>query len=359
MKTVWIALLVAFLGAAIFLNLKSPSKPPAEESANSPQRAVPRQSEPNFQSVQSERALERRLPKHAAKPDWQALIGINDVAARHEALRQLAIELANTDRQHAAEIASLIFSNKGHLDGDAYAFAMAALSKIVSTDPSAAADWIQALPGQLKLAASTVVAREWAKTDFAGVTEWANRTLDQNLRTSIITAVGGQVEAGDEKIAAEWAQSLSKAEDAPQHSQMIARIWGKVDAHSTFQWVSKLEEGPQRDGAFISLAEALAEKEPRLAGEWVEKFPAGEFRDQAVLSTAQKWSNTDPQAAIGWMTELNEQRLLDSAAPGIVNQWMKKDQATATAWVRNSNLPEHLRNYVLQLNGIPPPEIAK
>jgi hypothetical protein len=362
MRAVWLALLIA-LGVVVLMWKRSANSSSTSEGD--------RLSHPPQPRLTSKAELRIQGRKHALEPpagidgqrpqtNWQVVMEMPDSSERHEALSELAAELVKTDQQEAARVASLIFSSKGHLDGDAYAFVMACATSIVAEDPRTAADWIKALPGELKLAASNVIAREWAKTDLAAVTQWSDQVLGPRLRTSIITAIGGTVETGDPQTAAAWAQNLSKAEDAHQHSKVIARLWGRADAQGVFGWASGLEDSPHKNGAFVSLAEVLAEKEPTVAGQWVEKFPAGDFRDQAVFATAQKWANTDPQAAVNWLSSLKEQRLLDAVIPGIASQWFQKDRAAATAWLQQSSLPDHVRNYVLQLNGAAPsPEILK
>src|SRR5688572_3551441 len=159
------------------------------------------------------------------------------------------LALVKTEPRRAQEIATeLLKGGSGGSSTELFAtrFAM----ELAAVDPKAAAQWIQSLPGESKLAAASLIAATWATPDVAAAPQWANEVLDTAMREKILEAVGSVVESGDKSAAALWAAKLSEAEDSDRHAALIARLWARADPQSTFNWASDLSEGPKRNRAF-------------------------------------------------------------------------------------------------------------
>lgn len=284
--------------------------------------------------------------------ELERVLRVTDTGERHELLRRLAGVLARggTEGGQAAEIARRLYAEKAHLGGDAHVFVMAYVGQVAAANPAEAAGWLKSLPGDLKYAASGLVAREWAKVDLKGVEAWGDEVLDPAWRTAIIRGIAGQLETMDAATGAAWARRMSASEDAVLHAETLGRVWGRSDPEAALGWLSTLEETPGRDAGLVALAESLTERNPRQAAAWLDRFPGGDLRDRAVTTVAQRWAGTEPRAALEWLSGLNQPNVLEAALPGIAGQWFRLDAAEAAAWVRTANVPEHMRDYILRMH---------
>lgn len=351
-----VLLLALTLGAVLFLLRQDPrpTPPPGPDSTSVSLPPQPPSSLPQI----SARTLElgQQEPEPSATPDLEEILTVQAVEERHELLRRLAVSLAQSDPQRAAEIAQRLFAEKSHLGGDAHVFVMAYVTQAAAANPADAAAWVKPLPGDLKYAASSLIAREWAGIDLPGAEAWSHEVSDPAWRTAILRGIAGRMETMDPPSGAAWAKRLSAAEDASLHAETIGRLWGRTDPDGALAWVSALEQTPGRDAAVVAIADALTETHPRRAADWLERFPEGELRDRAMTSAAMRWAATEPRAAMEWLASLNQPSLLGAALPSIAGAWFRSAPTEAATWIRSANLPEQTRDYILRMHQPPPAE---
>ena len=348
------AMIAAGIGGAVFWPRRDAAPAPRElaqtkRSETETDRAVrPRQNAPPVPPNGGAETAAAPARTTGLAGQLQAALSLPNKPERQQALEDLGAALARHDPARAAEVAKQILAERGESSSEAYAFISGFSSEYAAMDPAAAAAWAEFLPLSLRFGALTYVAQQWAKSDLPAATAWAEKIADASLRVATFRRIAEELDRSAEpKAAAAWAQRLAGSVDAAQHTETIARLWGRADAQGAFQWSAQIDEPARQITAVVAIASAVSEQNAAAAAEWVGKFPAGDARTQAAVITASKWSESDPEAAARWLAALGDAQLLETGIHGVVRRWLEKDRARATSWIQSAPLSQQTKNYLL------------
>ena len=91
------------------------------------------------------------------------------------------------------------------------------------------------------------------------------------------------------------------------------------------------------------------DSDPYNASVWLQQQPAGASRDAAVSSFAQQVATSDPEGAAKWAETIGDTKMRQSEMERVANQWMRSNNVAAMSWIRNTNLPEDVKNRLLNV----------
>jgi hypothetical protein len=173
-----------------------------------------------------------------------------------------------------------------------------ALSTLASRDPSKAAEWLIANPGQ-STEAVMQVASGYARTDPARAASYSSRLT------------------GDARVA--WLRGVASA-------------YAQVDSRGALEWVEQLRGTAEYDEAAFAIVQS-APQDPAAAARLLESIGRDDYQRNGVGAVAMRWTNIDPAAAANWATNLRDptQRML--AVQMVASNWATQNASAAREWV--------------------------
>ena len=133
------------------------------------------------------------------------------------------------------------------MDGAALAAAIADIWG--TTNPAAAADWIQSLPsGPGKDEAAATLATVWAASDIEAATAWSGSLADASVRRQAITHIGTLWGAMEPDKALAWLGSQPQ-ELATEGYAGAYNSWAATDAVGLGEWIAEAQAAGQLNPA--------------------------------------------------------------------------------------------------------------
>ena len=135
--------------------------------------------------------------------------------------------------------------------------------------------------------------------------------------------------------------SPGSARDNARNAALLA--WAHRDPVGALQQVNAilptLRAGVLGNDLVTNIAEAIVNKDPRLAFEWISQLPA-EFRAAPAIAAARSWAAKEPVAALDWcianeVDVVRGRRFdLEQSLPGVLGEAMAAAPAATTAWLQ-------------------------
>ena len=170
--------------------------------------------------------------------------------------------------------------------------ALAALRSHLAAMPDAAAR------GEVRDEAYAALARSMDIKDFDAASAWLDQAgLDGKELAAFATGLGY---FDTESETGRWIDWLSSRLDIGDLDEPVAEMmgeWTQQDYLAAGRWLASAAEGPGKQAAVASYAEAVAEYEPQVAVQWALTLPETWRRDQVLRSIHENWPADDPQGA--------------------------------------------------------------
>lgn len=107
---------------------------------------------------------------------------------------------------------------------------------------------------------------------------------------------GDPARSGDAGQWIEWLGANLPADKADNKIQEMVRDWTQKDYQAAGQWLTSAPNGPAKNSAICSYAEAIASYEPEVASQWAMTLPPGKDRDSTLREIYENWPKEDPAA---------------------------------------------------------------
>ncbi len=280
-------------------------------------------------------------------------------------------ELADKDPVQAAKLVA------GLSDMQTQRYAISSvLQAWAKTDPNAALDWAQNVPGQgLRRSAITQAISTWGSQDPRAAMEAAQALKDPGLRADAVKSgwaswfqanpdeamrylAGGSADDlahgagqgmdigwiftnGASAMTAEEASALlkqlpeGKVRDDIVSSIASHNVWnGQFTQALTL--LNNLPDSQSRDSTLQELGSQWGDVNPDAAAAWLRQQPDSSDRDVAVSGFVAALARTDPRGALQWSDTINDDGVKSAALKNILIQWLVSDPAAAGAWMNAS-----------------------
>jgi hypothetical protein len=200
-------------------------------------------------------------------------------------------------------------------------------------NPTAALDWAkQWLLGDAQESALASIAGQLSKGSLDQALSVASALKSPEARADAMANIGSELGKTDPKKALEWAQGLK---DPTERSAAVEEVmWSMTDSDPAAAAAQvKLMNNPGLlENIGGSIAESLADKNPKEAVDWAEAIPAGAAQDEAVVGALSGWAKTDPKAALAYLQSKHSKNY--DATEGVFEQWATSEPTAAAAEAR-------------------------
>jgi len=171
------------------------------------------------------------------------------------------------------------------------------------TNPQAAIQALSEISGPARTEAMKSIANGWSRRSPDDALRWAASaaTSTPNERNSLIAAsIRNMSESSPEKAAAVVA-SLPQAHRVEAMRSLINQ-WSSKNLPAAAQWLDKQPAGDAKDASLRSLADKIADDDPRSALSWAANISTTHKKLAAMEAVARQWMHNDPTAARAWIT---------------------------------------------------------
>ncbi len=118
----------------------------------------------------------------------------------------------------------------------------------------------------------------------------------------------------------------------------VLTTWSQKDPLAAARYVAEMPPGGGLDFAAQHMGLLLGNK-PHDAIMWAEALPTTTARDGAFVSIASAWAQREPTEAVKWAVTLQGEPLRTNALAGAFTYWQMMDQNAARAWLEQADLP--------------------
>ncbi len=306
------------------------------------------------------------------------ILAMEDPQAKMEAYLEFMKGLKG-DVQIAAAMESLTENYSNRERGREFAMLMTRWAK---ESPEAALAWTQTHDDWRKQWGTQTALAVWAQNDPGKAAAWAMAHPPKNKDEGnyhIVGVISGIAKANPE-LASHLAENMDRSEARGQAMDKVLDSWFKLRGDEAAKtMVMGLEEGPYKNGILGRLAERLADKDPRTAALWAAALPAGEAKPRIVTEVIDEWADKNPndagtwlnslphdatmdeprerfawkvqeqnpEAALAWANTITDDKRRNEASYRLVRGWMEREPDVARAWVSSSQLPDDMKERLI------------
>ncbi|HEX5175941.1 MAG TPA: hypothetical protein VFV83_02875 [Chthoniobacteraceae bacterium] len=242
------------------------------------------------------------------------------------------------------------------------------LAPLVTRDPLRTIEWVGTLPENQRAPYLEGALSAWSRSDPAGLLKWLGAQAAEKLPANIPGIA--ECATHDPSAFAQWAQALPAGElrdrsgialaethaaegrfrDALQSLpssvssdvaiQGAERLVGTIatrDPRPVADWIPSITNTQVQNIAARTLVRTWATQSPEATTAWVEQLPDGSLRDSAAGALAGAIAQTDAEAAALWFAQINDSNARNAAVPGIYRGWLWTDRTAARNWLKSAD----------------------
>ena len=146
---------------------------------------------------------------------------------------------------------------------------------------------------------------------------------------------------------ADWLKSHFGNDYASGAARALARNWVSDDHDATFEWLSSLPPGEERNEAIEFIYSYWFKKRPHKASAWLERITPKPAMDPAVEYIAKHTMIEDTIAAIDWARRISDTGTRERTLVKIGQSWYRQDPVATKRWLSVSSLPRAARKAIL------------
>ncbi len=190
--------------------------------------------------------------------------------------------------------------------------------------PRDAAQWVETLPDQTNRDAGRLIAaREWAaQSPREAADNYPNPAPDL---AGVLADIWG---TSDPAAAANWINRLPAGPGREEAAGTLATVWAASDVIAAAQWADGLKDETARAAAVEHLATTWGAIDPDKAIAWIDTQPAA-LRDRALHGAYNSWAGTDPEGLADWISQLRDGAPADIARRSLAEVRIAEDPAAA------------------------------
>lgn len=167
---------------------------------------------------------------------------------------------------------------------------------------------------------------------------WVDTVTDPDLRTGALARVTMEMMQDDRAGAAEWIAKYGDEDAAAPAVSRLADSWSREDPKAVMDWAENLS-GKSKAEAYQETMQSWAGQDPAAAGEYLSDLQESPERDAAVEGYATRVSRENPATAMEWAETISDQGTRQEAMVEVARDWLRNDKAAAEQWIQSSGLP--------------------
>jgi hypothetical protein len=168
---------------------------------------------------------------------------------------------------------------------------------------------------------------------------WVDTVKEPELRTGALARVTMEIMNEDRAEAAEWIAQFGDEDAAAPAVSRLADSWADEDPKAVMDWAGNLS-GKSKAEAYEEAMQSWASKDPAAAGEYLSSLQESPERDAAVGGYATRVSREDPSSAMEWAKTINDAGIREETMVDVARDWYRNDKTAAEEWIASSGLSE-------------------
>jgi hypothetical protein len=173
--------------------------------------------------------------------------------------------------------------------------------------------------------------RSWAQRDPDGAWKAALATTNARERTSMLSAVAGEIAKTKPDSAIKLALALGKPTERTTVLRALLSDWGTVNVSAAVAYISTHPELPIEQFTLSSIISASAAKDPAKAAQLALSIKQTDYNDNGLGSSLKKWVETDAAGARRWIEGVTDPLDRDRALKAYASALVESDPSTALA----------------------------
>lgn len=181
---------------------------------------------------------------------------------------------------------------------------------------------------------------EWTKYDRAGALAWVEGLSDDQARNnSVAPILNNWIQTEPSEAIAYMVNELPEDRLRNNLSSAFSQ-WAREDPEAAVAGLAQLPDAEQVKQADIynRVAQAYVRHDPMAASEWISTLDDGPERDATVKTLVSNISKTDPEAGFIWSETLTDASARKSSLRQTVKNWVKDDPDAAYDAVSGSKM---------------------
>lgn len=266
-------------------------------------------------------ALEERLAAIGAEPDPDR---------RSELFQEWV------DSLPATEIEPTIESLAGTRDPGARELLELLIGRLAQQSPAAAANWLARFPQNFNQREAMVqVAAAWADSDLTGALEWS-ATLPKPQENASLLTIAYEAARTYPITALDVACMLPPSADRDNLLAFAVTQWAFSDAAAATQWAEHVPDAGLRQQILAGIAIGSAKVDPAdAAALTATALEPGEDQARAAVAVVQRWAQMAPEEAAAWVAEFPDTLARREALQSLIGLWASRDLSAATTWLES------------------------
>ncbi|MEN8773525.1 MAG: hypothetical protein ABF379_12840 [Akkermansiaceae bacterium] len=168
---------------------------------------------------------------------------------------------------------------------------------------------------------------------------WVDTVKEPELRTGALARVTMEIMNEDRAEAAEWIAQFGDEDAAAPAVNRLADDWADEDPKAVMDWAENLS-GKSKAEAYEEAMQSWARQDPAAAGEYLSSLQESPERDAAVGGYASRVSREDPSSAMEWAKTINDDGIRQETMVDVARDWYRNDRTAAEEWISSSGLSE-------------------
>lgn len=246
--------------------------------------------------------------------------------------------------------AAMAWAESAPDEGTVNNWQLGALRGIAATSPELARDLLARMPASETRGRALESMRPYvARQGFDYAAGWIDGIGDAALHGEAARMMAGDLASLDPARAGSWNASIADTEVRRAVSETVSDRWARVDLDAAKRWVEGLPENTRTEAA-EGIARQYARQDPAEAANWLARLGNNPDLDGARRVFIEESFRRDPAASLGFVVNLTDAKAREGYYNRLVNGWMHRDAEAARAWV-NANattLPQGVVNRALR-----------
>lgn len=259
--------------------------------------------------------------------------------------RKLAISSWASDNPEAAANAIAGLEDEGKVND----WVVGLIEGMARNDPEGALRTLKDLPGgdtkwqAIREILPEVVLRG---AEFAG--EWIEQIDEPKLQRDTAKRLAYSLAQRDPESAGEWISNITSVETRRDASEVVSEIYAQQDLEAAKEWTESLPRDTMTEAA-EGVARHLTRDDPAAAAQWLLKLGDDPDLDGARIRFLREATGNAPEIALENVSTLSRAKDQERYYRDILNRWKKNDQQAAVAWAfeHSESLPPKVLKGIL------------
>lgn len=184
------------------------------------------------------------------------------------------------------------------------------------------------------------VSGEWSNYDVAGALAWSESLADESARKSAVRAVFNNWIETDPSAALSYVETSVDAGAQVSVLRNAYSNWARNDPQAAAEALGQLPESVEDDRGQIyrGVTDAYINHDPMAASEWISTLDEGPERDQSVEALVSNISRTDPEAGFMWAATMGDEEKRKDSLRRSVREWAKTDPDAALSAIKSAQI---------------------